>query len=149
MIEVEQATFGAGCFWGAEAVFRKLPGVIDTRVGFATGTGPDAARIEVVQVDFSPETLTFDGLIEHFWGLHDPTSLDRQGDDVGTKYRSAIFVTSTGQADTARDAISKLDGSGRLARPVATVILSLGHFELAKEDDQRYLERHGLASCSL
>jgi peptide-methionine (S)-S-oxide reductase len=130
MIEVEQATFGAGCFWGAEAVFRKLPGVIDTRVGFATGTGPDAARIEVVQVDFSPETLTFDGLIEHFWGLHDPTSLDRQ-------------------ADTARDAISKLDGSGRLARPVATVILSLGHFELAKEDDQRYLERHGLASCSL
>ncbi|MGA7812033.1 peptide-methionine (S)-S-oxide reductase MsrA [Caballeronia sp.] len=101
MIEVEQATFGAGCFWGAEAAFRKLPGVVDTRVGFAVGTGPGASRIEVVQVDFSPETLTLGTLIEHFWELHDPTSVDRQGDDVGTKYRSAIFVTSTRQAETA------------------------------------------------
>ncbi len=149
MSETEQAFFGAGCFWGAEAAFRKLPGVIDTRVGYAAENSPNATRIEVVRVEFSPAKLSFELLTEHFWGLHDPTSVDRQGADVGTKYRSAIFTTSIQQTDAAREAIAKLDRSGRFSRPVATVVLSLGQFDMASDEDQRYLERNGLASCGL
>ncbi|MFM0339400.1 peptide-methionine (S)-S-oxide reductase MsrA [Paraburkholderia fungorum] len=149
MSETEQAFFGAGCFWGAEAAFRKLPGVTDTRVGYANENAPNATRIEVVKVDFSPAKLTFELLIEHFWDLHDPTSVDRQGEDVGTKYRSAIFTTSSQQTDVAREAISKLDSSGRFSRPIVTVVLPLGQFDMASDEDQRYLERNGLFSCGL
>ena len=88
---VEQATFGAGCFWGAEASFRALPGVLDSRVGFASPAGDEAVSIEVVQVDFDTREIPYSRLIEHFWTLHDPTSVDRQGADVGVKYRSALF----------------------------------------------------------
>lgn len=149
MSTTEQAFFGAGCFWGAEAAFRKLPGVVDTRVGYARDHSPNITGIEVVQVEFSPEKLTFELLIEHFWGLHDPTSVDRQGEDVGTKYRSAIFTTSSQQMNAARAAISTLDSSRRFSRPIVTVVLPLGQFDLASDSDQRYLERNGLASCGL
>jgi peptide-methionine (S)-S-oxide reductase len=98
---VEQATFGAGCFWGAEASFRELPGVFDSRVGFARSTKGEATLIEVVQVDFDARVITYSSLIEHFWTLHDPTSIDRQGADVGEKYRSALFFSSAQQAQLA------------------------------------------------
>ncbi len=93
----EQATFGAGCFWGAEASFRVLPGVLDTRVGFARSDLGDATLIEVVQVDFDPRLISYSRLVEHFWTLHDPTSVDGQGADVGAKYRSALFFNSAEQ----------------------------------------------------
>ena len=94
----EQATFGAGCFWGAEASFKALPGVLDSRVGFARSAGEEAALIEVVQVDFDARVIPYSRLIEHFWTLHDPTSVDRQGADVGVKYRSALFFSNAQQA---------------------------------------------------
>ncbi|EPL07043.1 putative homocysteine S-methyltransferase [Pseudomonas sp. CF161] len=147
--EVQQATFGAGCFWGAEAAFRQLPGVLDSRVGFARPASGEALSIEVVQVDFDPTQIAYSRLIEAFWTLHDPTSVDRQGADVGVKYRSALFVNGPEQAATAEAAREQLDASGRLAKPVATVVLPLGEFERAAEEHQRYLEKHGASACSL
>ncbi|WP_256206421.1 peptide-methionine (S)-S-oxide reductase MsrA [Pseudomonas sp. CF161] len=146
---MQQATFGAGCFWGAEAAFRQLPGVLDSRVGFARPASGEALSIEVVQVDFDPTQIAYSRLIEAFWTLHDPTSVDRQGADVGVKYRSALFVNGPEQAATAEAAREQLDASGRLAKPVATVVLPLGEFERAAEEHQRYLEKHGASACSL
>ncbi len=146
---IEQATFGAGCFWGAEATFRALPGVLDTRVGYAVEAGDEAVQIEVVQVDFDPRLLAYSRLIEHFWGLHDPTSVDRQGEHGGVKYRSAIFHTNAAQAEQARAAKTALQDSARLDKPVATVIVPLGRFDLADEAHQRYLEKNGLSSCHI
>jgi len=146
---VEQATFGAGCFWGAEASFRILPGVLDTRVGFARSAKGKSEVIEVVQVDFDAKVITYSRLIEHFWTLHDPTSVDRQGADVGVKYRSALYFCSAQQAQLALVAKQRLDVSGQLSKPVATVILPLGEFQLADEDQQRYLEKHGASGCAI
>ncbi|MEX5688743.1 MULTISPECIES: peptide-methionine (S)-S-oxide reductase MsrA [Pseudomonas] len=148
-VSVEQATFGAGCFWGAEASFRALPGVLDSRVGFARSTRSDSALIEVVQVDFDAKVISYSRLIEHFWVLHDPTSFDHQGADVGVKYRSALFFSSAQQAQLALVAKQRLDASGQLGKPIATVIVPLGEFQLAEEEQQRYLEKHGASSCSL
>ncbi|WP_124321221.1 peptide-methionine (S)-S-oxide reductase MsrA [Pseudomonas chlororaphis] len=149
MSGIKQATFGAGCFWGAEAAFRALPGVVETRVGYAVEAGDESLRIEVVQVDFDPRVLAYPNLIEHFWGLHDPTSMDRQGEHAGGKYRSAIFYQDGGQAQEARLAKVALQDSGRLGKPVATVVVPLGRFELADEAHQRYLEKNGLSSCHI
>ncbi|ROL84928.1 peptide-methionine (S)-S-oxide reductase [Pseudomonas chlororaphis] len=149
MSGIEQATFGAGCFWGAEAAFRVLPGVVETRVGYAVEASDESLRIEVVQVDFDPRVLAYSSLIEHFWGLHDPTSVDRQGEHAGGKYRSVIFYQDGGQAQEARLAKVALQDSGRLGRPVATVVVALGRFELADEGHQRYLEKNGLSSCHI
>ena len=146
---VEQATFGAGCFWGAEASFRALPGVIDSRVGFARFAEDESALIEVVQVDFDAQVITYDQLIAHFWTVHDPASVDRPGADVGIKYRSALFFGSEEQAKVASVARQALEASGRLNRPVATVIVPLVEFVLADEEHQRYLEKHGGSSCSI
>jgi peptide-methionine (S)-S-oxide reductase len=146
---VEQATFGAGCFWGAEASFRTLPGVLDTRVGFARSAKGKSEVIEVVQVDFDAKVITYSRLIEHFWTLHDPTSVDRQGADVGVKYRSALYFCSAQQAQLALVAKQRLDVSGQLSKPVATVILPLDEFQLADDDQQRYLEKHGASGCAI
>ncbi|MGE7957756.1 peptide-methionine (S)-S-oxide reductase MsrA [Pseudomonas sp. NPDC089530] len=146
---IQQATFGAGCFWGAEAAFRALPGVVDSRVGYASELGAESIRIEVVQVDFDPRVMGYSSLIEHFWDLHDPTSVDRQGEHGGVKYRSAIFHADGAQAEQARAAKAALEGSGRLGKPVVTVVVPLGRFELADEGHQRYLERNGLSSCHI
>ncbi|MCY1231855.1 Peptide methionine sulfoxide reductase MsrA 3 [compost metagenome] len=149
MSEWERATFGAGCFWQAEATLRSLEGVQDTRVGYASEAGREEPLIEVVQVDFDPRRLTYPALVEAFWGLHDPTSRDRQGEHIGVKYRSVIFTHSPQQAAAARDALSRQEESGRFPRPIATVILPVGRFEPAEEEHQRYLEKNGLTSCSI
>lgn len=149
MSNSEKATFGAGCFWGAEASFRALEGVVDTRVGLASPADDNQLQIEVVQIEFDPKTLAYAQLIEHFWGLHNPTSIDRQGSDVGAKYRSAIFFHSAEQQEQAQAAKRALDESGRLNKPVVTGVLPLGHFALASEEHQRYLEKHGKSSCSI
>ena len=148
-VVVAQATFGAGCFWGAQASFGALPGVLDSRVGFARSARGESALIEVVQVDFDARVVSYPRLIEHFWTLHDPTSVDRQGADVGEKYRSALFFISAQQAQLALVAKQRLDASGQLGKPVATVILPLGEFQLADEAQQRYLEKHGASACSI
>jgi peptide-methionine (S)-S-oxide reductase len=149
MSERTQVTLGAGCFWGAEAAIRQLPGVLDTRVGFATGVQHDSPKVEVVQVDFDAAIRAFSALIERFWTLHDPTSVDRQGADRGAKYRSVIFVNSDQQAEEASAAKRALSESGRFAAPVVTQVTSLKHFELAPDEDQRYVEKHGAGACSL
>lgn len=149
MSQLEQATLGAGCFWGAEATIRALEGVIDTRVGYASAPDEAQLKIEVVQVDFDPAKLSYSNLIEQFWGLHDPTSVDRQGADTGVKYRSAIFIHSAQQHTLASHAKQQLEASGRYSRPVVTHVLALGAFEMADEEQQRYLEKHGKTSCSL
>jgi peptide-methionine (S)-S-oxide reductase len=105
--------------------------------------------IEVVQVDFDAKVITYSRLIEHFWTLHDPTSVDRQGADVGVKYRSALYFCSAQQAQLALVAKQRLDVSGQLSKPVATVILPLDEFQLADDDQQRYLEKHGASGCAI
>ncbi|MHC6226172.1 peptide-methionine (S)-S-oxide reductase MsrA [Pseudomonas sp. X10] len=149
MSELQRATFGAGCFWGAEASLRKLAGVVQSRVGYAAEAGEDKPLIEVVQVDFAPDVIGYSALLEAFWGLHDPTSTDRQGEHVGVKYRSAIFAHSPEQAAVAEAARRQLEVSGRYQRPIATVVVALGRFELAAQEHQRYLERNGLTACSI
>ena len=149
MTERMQVTLGAGCFWGAEAALRQVPGVLDTRVGFATGVQDDALKVEVVQVDFDPTVLSFSTVIEQFWTLHDPTSIDSQGGYSGTKYRSVIFVNSDQQAEEANAAKRALGESGRFTAPVVTAITPIKHFELAPDEDQRYVEKHGAGACSL
>jgi peptide-methionine (S)-S-oxide reductase len=149
MSERTQVTLGAGCFWGAEAAIRQLPGVLDTRVGFARGEQQDSPRVEVVQVDFDAAIIPFSTVIEHFWTLHDPTSVDRQGEYSGKKYRSVIFVNSDQQMEDATAARHALGQSAQFAAPIVTEVTVLEHFELAPDEDQQYVEKHGAGACSL
>jgi peptide-methionine (S)-S-oxide reductase len=154
-----KAMFGAGCFWGVEAAFRNVPGVIETSVGYAGGTlaNPtyedvcylNTGHAEVVLVTFDPGRLSYDQLLEVFWAAHDPTQKDRQGPDVGTQYRSAIFVFDEEQADAAHASKARLEASGRYTRPIVTEITPASAFWPAEEYHQRYLEKRGLAPCHL
>lgn len=153
------ATFGAGCFWGVEAAFRKVAGVTATAVGFMGGEREDVTyrqvcrgdtgHAEVVQVEFDPAEVGYESLLELFWKIHDPTQIDGQGPDIGDQYRSVIFFHDAGQEAAARAAKAALEASGRLRRPVATEIVAAGPFWRAEEYHQQYLEKRGLASCHL
>lgn len=155
----DKATFGAGCFWGIEAAFRRVPGVIDTAVGYTGGHFPnptyhdvctdETGHAEVVEVSYDPAEATFDDLLSVFWEIHDPTQLNRQGPDVGTQYRSVIFFHTPEQEAAARKSKAALAASGRFPRPIATEILPAGSFYRAEEYHQRYLEKRGVASCHL
>lgn len=154
---METATFAAGCFWGVEATFRKIPGVIETAVGYEGGklerpTYEDVCtdmtgHAEVVQVVFDPAKVGFERLVEAFWKLHDPTTLDRQGPDVGSQYRSAIFYHSPEQRAVAER--SKAAAQPRFKRPIVTRIEPAATFWRAEEYHQRYLERRGIDHCHL
>jgi peptide-methionine (S)-S-oxide reductase len=156
---MEIATFAAGCFWGVEAAFRALPGVADTAVGYAGGhrDAPTYEEVctgltghaEVVRVEFDPELIGYERLLEVFFECHDPTQVDRQGPDVGTQYRSAIFTHSLEQQAAAAAAKADLDAAGNLARPVATVIEPAATFHRAEEYHQRYFEKNGVTGCHL
>jgi peptide-methionine (S)-S-oxide reductase len=148
MMTIEHATFGAGCFWGSEAFFREVEGVVDARVGHSTGTDGTTppARIEVVQVDFDPAVVSYEELIGLFWQSHDPTSVDRQGDETGEGVRSAIFVHSKDQAASAVAMRARFDSTS--PRPAATQVIQFNGIELASEEHQRYVEKNGHA-CSL
>lgn len=156
---MELATFGAGCFWGVEVAFRQIRGVKDALVGYLGGnlanpTYKDVCtgrtgHAEVVQVEYDPTEVTYDRLLEVFWENHDPTTLNRQGPDVGTQYRSAIFYHSPGQKDAAEASKSRLEASGKLRRPVVTEITAASTFYPAEDYHQRYLEKRGLASCHI
>lgn len=156
---METATFGAGCFWGVEARFRQVPGVLDTAVGFMGGSKDNPSyrevctdrtgHAEVVQVTFDPAMVTYVQLLKVFWEVHDPTQLNRQGPDVGTQYRSAIFFHSEQQKTAAEAALRELEASGAYTEPVATEIVPAGTFWRAEEYHQRYLEKRGLGRCHL
>lgn len=156
---METATFGAGCFWGVEARFRQVPGVLDTAVGFMGGSKDNPSyqevctdrtgHAEVVQVTFDPATVTYVQLLKVFWEVHDPTQLNRQGPDVGTQYRSAIFFHSEQQKTAAEAALRELEASGAYTEPIATEIVPAGTFWRAEEYHQRYLEKRGLGRCHL
>jgi peptide-methionine (S)-S-oxide reductase len=153
----EIATFGAGCFWGVEAAFRSVPGVLDTAVGYSGGqtvnpTYKDVCtdstgHAEVVQVTFDPAQVSFEKLLEVFWQEHDPTQVNRQGPDFGKQYRSAIFFHSPEQEAIAKKSKAALEASGKFRRPIATEITPASTFYRAEEYHQRYLEKRGAASC--
>jgi len=153
------ATFAAGCFWGVEARFRTIPGVIDTEVGYTGGTTVDptyeevcshrTGHAEAVRVEFDPEVVSYEQLVEAFFAMHDPTTLNRQGPDVGSQYRSAIFVHSPEQETTARRVKDRLEREGAYKRPIVTEIVAAGPFYRAEDYHQRYLERRGVGACDL
>ncbi|HXG71934.1 MAG TPA: peptide-methionine (S)-S-oxide reductase MsrA [Gemmatimonadaceae bacterium] len=154
---MELATFGAGCFWGVEVTFRNVKGVKEALVGYLGGTLPNptykdvctgrTGHAEVVQVEFDPAQVTFERLLEVFWENHNPTTLNRQGPDVGTQYRSAIFYHTPEQKTVAEASKAKLDAAGKFPRPVVTEITPASQFYIAEDYHQRYLEKRGLAAC--
>ena len=156
---MELATFGAGCFWGVEVAFRNVPGVKDALVGYLGGTLANptykdvctgrTGHAEVVQVQYDPREVSYDRLLEVFWENHDPTTLNRQGPDVGTQYRSAIFYHTPEQKAAAEASRARLEASGKLRRPVVTEITPASTFYAAEDYHQRYLEKRGLASCHI
>ncbi len=155
----EIATFGAGCFWGIEAAFRRVPGVLDAAVGYSGGRTENPSyqdvctdttgHAEVVQVTFDPEKLSYDQLLNVFWTIHDPTQVNRQGPDYGAQYRTAIFFHSPEQEAAAKKSKQAIEASGKLRRPVATEITPAGPFWRAEEYHQRYLEKRSAASCHI
>ena len=156
---MKKAMFGAGCFWGVELAFRQVPGVSDVAVGYSGGHVPEptyrdvctgrTGHAEVVEVDYDPEKVSYSRLLDVFWSIHDPTTPNRQGPDVGTQYRSAIFTYDPEQASEARASKAAEDASGRLRRPIVTEITPASTFYRAEEYHQRYLEKNGRAGCSL
>ncbi len=152
------ATFAAGCFWGVEAAFRRIPGVVSTAVGYSGGFFPNptyedvcsgrTGHAEVVQVEFDPSLVSFEELLNVFWNNHDPTTLNRQGPDIGEQYRSAIFFHTPEQEVIAKASKEKLDQSGRFKRPVVTKIEPAKTFYRAEEYHQQYLAKRGVdSSC--
>ena len=154
---MQKATFGAGCFWGVEAAFRSLKGVIETSVGYMGGTFENptyedvctdrTGHAEVVEVVYDPSVVSYDELLNVFWNIHDPTLLNRQGPDVGTQYRSVIFYHTEEQEVAARVSKARLQKSGTYKREIVTEIESATTFWRAEEYHQRYFEKHGLGTC--
>jgi peptide-methionine (S)-S-oxide reductase len=154
-----KATFGAGCFWGVEAQFRQVKGVTATAVGYMGGglenpTYQDVCtdstgHAEVVEVDYDPARVSYEDLLEVFWNNHDPTTLNRQGPDVGTQYRSVIFHHSPEQEAAARASKEELEQSKRFRSAIVTQIVPSKTFWRAEEYHQRYLEKRGLAHCAI
>ena len=154
MATIEKATFGAGCFWGVELQFRRIKGVIDVAVGYEGGhvdhatyqqvcTG-QTGHAEVVEIDFDPQIVSYDELLEVFWSIHDPTTLNRQGPDVGTQYRSVIFYHSVTQQQAAERAKAAANTSGRFLSAIVTEISPAQTFWRAEDYHQRYLEKRGI-----
>ena len=154
-----KATFGAGCFWGVEAAFRQVKGVASTAVGYLGGalknptyhdvcTG-ETGHAEVVQLEYDTSLVSYDELLNVFWSLHDPTTLNRQGPDVGTQYRSAIFFHNAEQEAVTKASKEKLQNSGRYKRDIVTEITPASEFYRAEEYHQQYIEKRGQASCGL
>jgi peptide-methionine (S)-S-oxide reductase len=156
---MEKATFAAGCFWGVEEAFRRAKGVKSTTVGYSGGKveSPDyhsvcsgtTGHAEAVQVEYDPDEVTYDQLLDAFWANHNPTTPNRQGPDVGEQYRSAIFFHTPEQETAAKASKEKLDESGKLRKPIVTEITPASTFWRAEEYHQRYLEKRGLSSCHL
>lgn len=159
MAQTEKATFAAGCFWGVEAAFRQVEGVKATAVGYIGGTmvnptyhdvcSDRTGHAEAVEVEYDPERVSYADLLRVFWENHDPTQLNRQGPDVGTQYRSAIFYHSPAQKAEAEASRDKLQAAGTYRRPIVTEIVAAAPFYRAEDYHQQYLEKRGLASCKI
>ncbi len=158
-MKIEKALFGAGCFWHVQAEFDKLNGVKKTTCGYAGGQTENptykevctdkTGHAEVVQVEFDPKSIPYEKILEAFFDMHDPTTINRQGPDVGTQYRSVIFYFDTGQKKAAEKAMKELVKSNRLQKPVVTKIEKAGKFFPAEEYHQKYYEKNGLVSCRI
>lgn len=157
---LEKATFGAGCFWGVEAKFAALPGVVATAVGYEGGSlenpsykdvcTDQTGHAEVVELEFENETIAYEQLLDAFFALHDPTTMNRQGPDWGSQYRSVVFAHSPEQAAQAKAKIEQLSAEGRYApKRIVTQVAPAGTFWRAEDYHQRYLEKRGLASCHI
>ena len=155
---MKQATFGAGCFWGIEAEFRQIPGVIDTAVGYSGGNRANptyedvcngrTGHAEVVQVTYDPAKVAYEQLLEVFWTSHDPTQLNRQGPDIGEQYRSVIFYHDDEQKTEANESKRLFEKLGSFQRPIVTAIVPAMPFYRAEEYHQQYLKKRGAESCS-
>ncbi|MSQ46409.1 MAG: peptide-methionine (S)-S-oxide reductase [Ignavibacteria bacterium] len=155
----ELATFGAGCFWGVEEEFRKLQGVISTKVGYLGGNkdnpsyeeicSNETGHAEVVEVTFNCEKINYEQLLNLFWNIHNPTQLNRQGVDIGTQYRSAIFYHSEEQKEIAVLSKNNLEKINKYSRPIVTEISQVKTFWEAEEYHQQYLTKRGLSSCHI
>jgi peptide-methionine (S)-S-oxide reductase len=153
------AVFGAGCFWGVEAAYRQIPGVLSTRVGYLGGTMQNptyedvcsghTGHAEVVEVTYDPARITYDDLLTVFWENHDPTTLNMQGPDVGEQYRSAIFYRGDKQKAAALSSKDERDRSGKYRRPIVTEVTPASTFYPAEDYHQQYLEKRGLANCHI
>ena len=154
---MQKAVFGAGCFWGVELTFSQIEGVVSTEVGYCGGCAPDptyemvctgqSGHAEVVLVEFDSDKVSFDNLLDAFWALHDPTTLNRQGPDIGTQYRSAIFFQDADQEAAARASRDELGRSARFKNDIVTEIVPAAKFYRAEEYHQKYLESRGLGNC--
>jgi peptide-methionine (S)-S-oxide reductase len=154
-----KALFGAGCFWGVEAAFRQVEGVLATAVGYSGGRQENptyesvcsgkTGHAEVVEVEYDRSKASYEQLLDVFWENHDPTTLNRQGPDVGEQYRSAIFFQTPEQEAAATASKESREKSGRYKRPIVTEIKPASTFYRAEEYHQRYLEKHGLAHCRI
>ena len=155
---MKKATFGAGCFWGVEKVFAKIPGAVSTRVGYAGGSAENPSyeqvctgrtgHAEAVEVTYDPAQVSYGELLITFWEWHDPTTLNRQGPDAGTQYRSVIFTHDKEQAETALRAKKLLEQAGIYSHPIVTEIIPAGPFYTAEEYHQKYLEKNPFGYCS-
>jgi len=156
---MEKATFAAGCFWGVEARFQQLPGVIATAVGYEGGSlaSPTYQQVctdrtghaEAVDIDFDPSKITYQQLLDEFFALHDPTQLNRQGPDWGSQYRSAVFYHSPEQEKTAKETIARLTAEKKFSKPIVTQVVPAETFWRAEEYHQKYLEKRGQVSCHI
>jgi peptide-methionine (S)-S-oxide reductase len=155
----ELATFAAGCFWGVEDIYRQVPGVIDVISGYTGGemenptyqdVGTDkTGHAEAVEVTYDPEKVGYEKLVQIFWDNHNPTTMNRQGPDIGTQYRSAIFYHSDEQRKIAEKSKADLEASKKWKEPIVTEIVEAKPFYKAEEYHQRYLEKHGLSNCHI
>lgn len=155
----EQATFAAGCFWGVEETFRKTPGVVSTMVGYTAGVTPnptyqqvctdETGHVEAVQMTFDPAVISYEDLLDLFWRLHDPTTLNRQGPDVGSQYRSAVFYHSEVQKEAALTVLGKIETSGRFRSPIVTQIVPAETFYPAEDYHQQYFAKRGGGHCHI
>lgn len=153
----EKATFAAGCFWGVEDTFMKAPGVLETAVGYTGGhvkevsyeevCGGKTGHAEAVELKFDPAKVSYEELLEKFWGMHDPTTMNRQGPDVGEQYRSAVFFHSPEQESAAHAKMEELELSGKFEAPIVIEIVEAGDFYRAEEYHQKYFEKNGGGSC--
>ena len=151
------ATFGAGCFWGVELTFQKTKGVTSTSVGYTGGTTENptyedvctgqSMHAEVVRVKYDPSIVSYEALLDVFWECHDPTTMNRQGPDRGTQYRSAIYFHSPEQEASSKLSKSKLDQSGRFGSPIVTEITPAPKYYIAEDYHQKYLEKRGMGNC--
>lgn len=156
---LETATFGAGCFWGVEETFKDIPGVKSTAVGYLGGTYDHptykdvctgkTGHAEVLQLQYDPNQVSYDSLLDTFWRNHNPTTMNRQGPDVGTQYRSAIFFHTPQQEETATASKEKMERSSTFRNPIVTEITPTSTFYRAEDYHQRYLEKRGMGACHI